>query len=105
MPTRAAPARRPASRVHGSVGVELRRAVQVLDSEDEWQWGITEDSALVARETVELPIGTRNFLTVAIARVFHDLGPERARRLLLRLARSLSARPGESTRTTATANS
>ena len=96
MPSRSAPTRRPASRVHGSVGVQLRRAVLVLDSDDESQWGISEDSVVVTRETAELPIGTRNILAVAIARVFRDLGPAGARRLLLRLARTLSARAGES---------
>ena len=105
MPTRTAPARRPTTRVHGSVGVELRRVVQVMDSEDEWQWGITEESATVAQATAELPIGTRNMLTVAIARAFNDLGPTRARRLFRRLAQALTARRRRSYWSTAAANS
>ena len=82
----------------------MRRVVPVLDSEDESQWGITEDSATVAQATAELPIGTRNMLTVAIARVFNDLGPRRARRLLRRLAQALTARQRRSSRTTAAAD-
>ena len=104
MPSRSAPTRRPASRVHGSVGVQSRRAVLVLDSDDESLWGISEDSVVVTRETAELPLGTRNLFAVAVARVFQDLGPARARRLLLRLARSLLARAGESSHPTAPVN-